>query len=91
MPRIVALVSARAIACARALTCLLTHVFTPAHAGIHTSPSINTSRFFKDGALLFLISRGEQLSQPTMHANKIIISIFLIVKATILDTHTVGQ
>jgi len=27
------------------------------------------------------------LSQPTNHANKILVSIFLIVKATILDTH----
>jgi hypothetical protein len=39
---------------------------------------------FKDGALIFF-STGEELSQPNKLANKIIISIFLTVRATILD------
>jgi len=33
----------------------------------------------------------EELSQPTKDANKIIISIFLTRKATILDTHMVSN
>jgi len=43
---------------------------------------------FKDLALIFFqISTGEESIQPTKHANKIITLIFLIMKATILDTH----
>jgi len=41
-------------------------------------------QFFKDRALFFLM--GEESSQPTKKANKIIILIFLFMKATILDT-----
>ncbi len=43
--------------------------------------------FFKDRALIFLNFYGEESSQPTNHAHKIIISLFLIMKAAILDTH----
>jgi len=50
-------------------------VFTPAPAD---------QAVFKDRALFFLISTGEESSQPTKHANKIIISIFLIMRPTIL-------
>ncbi len=38
--------------------------------------------------VLNLLSSKNELSQPTNHANKIIILIFLIMKATILDTHS---
>jgi len=37
--------------------------------------------------VIFEISMVEELSQPTKHANKILVSIFLIMKATIPDTH----
>ncbi len=33
----------------------------------------------------------EESTQPTNHANKILISIFLSVKATILDTHGINN
>ncbi len=52
--------------------------FTPAYAAIAV--------FLKDHALFFFFSTGEESSQPTKHANKITISIFLIMKATILET-----
>jgi len=41
--------------------------------------------------IFFLIFMGEKLSQPTKHANKIIILIFLIMKATILDTQVSAE
>ncbi len=53
-------------------------------AGIYSSPSIMPS---SDCALIFKISIGEESSQPTKHANKIISSIFLIMMDAILDTH----
>jgi len=41
-------------------------------------------------ALMFIeISTVEDLSQPTKYANKILVSIFLTMKATILDTHDI--
>jgi hypothetical protein len=39
-------------------------------------------------ALIFFgISTVEELTQPSKHANKILVSIILAVKATILDIH----
>jgi len=58
------------------------HVHSHAHASMY---SCQPKQLFKDRALV--VSMGEESSQPTKHANKIIISIFIIVKATILDTH----
>ncbi len=44
--------------------------------------------FFNRRALFFFeISTVEESSQPTEHSNKILVSIFLTVKATILETH----
>ncbi len=61
------------------------HMPLHAHAGIHTNPIIlSPGRLC---ALIFLISKVEESRQPTKNANKIILSIFLIMKATILDTH----
>ncbi len=60
-----------------------------AHAGIHASRSIGPS-IFKDHAIIFfLISMGEESSQPTKHANKINYHIDVsFMKATILDTYS---
>jgi hypothetical protein len=41
--------------------------------------------------IIFLISTVEELSQPTKHANKILVSIFLTVKGTILDTQYISS
>jgi len=38
----------------------------------------------------FEIYTAEESSQPTKRANKILVSIFLTVKATILDTHRIN-
>jgi len=59
-----------------------------AHAGIISSClfSRQPKQFFKDCALFFF-STDEESSQPTKHDYKIIISMFLIMKATNLDTH----
>jgi len=85
VPRIVALISARP----NPPTC---------HVGFHASSSPKHKPNHKSKQLskyhaLFLkkiskISMGEELSQLTKHANKIIISIFLNMKATIFDTHS---
>jgi len=48
---------------------LQTHMHLNAHAGIHSSPS----SFLKIVPYFHLISTGEELSQPTKHASKIII------------------
>ncbi len=64
VPRIVALVSASA----HAITSVLTRsmpLFTPAHVS-----------FKKLRLIIILISTGEELSQPTKHANKLILLIF---------------
>jgi len=45
--------------------------------------------FLKMMPYFFKISAGEELSQPIKRANEIIISIFFIMKATILDTHDI--
>ncbi len=42
--------------------------------------------YFNVHALFFLISTVKELTQPTKHANKNLVSIFLTMKATILDT-----
>jgi len=68
VPRIVALISAHAHAIARAT--ILVHE----HAGVYANPRISPGILFKDNALFF--STGEEFSQPSKHANKIIISIF---------------
>jgi len=48
----------------------------------------NIHAVFSDSCLNFFeIFTVEELSQPTKHANKILVSIYLTVKATILDTH----
>jgi len=65
-----------------------------AHVGIYASPCQYLSQpkhkskeFFKDHAIfLFIFSTGEESSQPTKDANKIIISIFWTMNANILDT-----
>jgi len=44
------------------------------------------NQFFYDRAIIIFLT-CEESGQPTIHANKIFISIFLTVKATILDTH----
>jgi len=55
---------------------------------IHANPSTSWSSFLLEIVpSFFKISMGEEWSQPTKHANKIIISIFFIMKSTILDTH----
>jgi hypothetical protein len=38
-------------------------------------------------AYFLLISTVEELTQPTKHANKILVPIFLTMKAAIFDTH----
>jgi len=66
-------------------TCICMSLYTPALAGIHVSQSIlNKPKVFFQ---FFLNSMCEESSQPTKHANKIIIPIFLTIKATILETH----
>ncbi len=47
--------------------------------------------YFDAHALISLISTVEELSQPTKNANKILVSIFMAMKATILDTHGIIQ
>jgi len=71
--RILALVSALAIA--RALACACRYSYKAKHKPKH---------FLEDPALIFFMY--EELRQPTKHANKIIILIFSIMKATIIDT-----
>jgi len=39
----------------------------------------------------FEISTVEESSQPTKYSNKILVSIFLTVKAIILDTHGINR
>ncbi len=43
--------------------------------------------YFNICAIIFLISTDEESSQPTKHANKILVLIFLTMRATILDIH----
>jgi len=69
VPRVVALIRARARAIASALTRAKL---------VFTSASINPSSLLKIVALFFSISTGEESSQPTKYANKIITSIFLV-------------
>jgi len=48
----------------------------------------NACAVFSDSCLnYFEISMVEESSQPTKHANKIMVSIFLTVKAIILNSH----
>ncbi len=61
---------------------------------MHTHIGTCTHRFLpcSSGILTFVpnyfeTSTVEESSLPTEHANKILVSIFLTVKATILDTH----
>ncbi len=65
-------------------------VFTPAQAVFFKMMPyfFKSCPIFLNDALFFKICIGEELSQPTKHANKIIMSVFLIMKATILDTLT---
>jgi len=68
-------------------------VHLPDPVGIHTSPCRcscqpkHKPKQFLKIVPYFFISTGEESSRPTKHAIKIIILIFLTVKATILDTH----
>jgi hypothetical protein len=78
VPRTVALISTDANACARALACACLYSLQSKH---------KPKQFFNDCASFF--STCEDSRKPTNNANKIIRSIFLIMKVTILDTHCV--
>ena len=72
VPRIVTLISKLAIECACALACR--YLCQPYH---------KFKQLFTNSA--FFIYMGEELSQPTKHANKIILTF--IIKAKIIETH----
>jgi len=52
---------------------------------VHSVPRIVALTTVRD--LIFFISMVEVLSKPTKHENEILVSIFLTMNATILDTH----
>ncbi len=73
--------------------CMHTYVLVLEH--LHTiftqlKPYFNFCAVFAGLCLNFFeICTVAELSKPTIHGNKILVAIFLTVKATILDTHTV--
>jgi len=63
-------------------------VYKYGHAHLHVHQFSYSSSCISTFVLkFFLISMVEEWSQPTKHANKILVSIFLTMKATTIVTH----
>jgi len=70
-------------ACDRVYNCMCAY---EGHVGIHASPNIRPCSFFKDHVLFFFYRWIIEFTIET--CNKIIVSIFLTMKAIIDDTHS---